>query len=211
VSFVRTHGVTKPEMEALAKRSRVVIDGTCSHVRATQNRAKSLSREGYRVVLLGDSKHPEVRAIMSYIAGDSLVISGKDEIDEGARYERLGVLSQTTQMEASLAAIVAKLILITGEIKVYNTVCRATIERQKSIRLLAPNVDGIIVIGGESSANTRKLVEISESLGVSTLWVELVGELDRGWLEGKRSIGVAAGGSTPDWLINDLTCKLQTL
>ena len=120
-------------------------------------------------------------------------------------------MSQTTQREASLASVVSRLVLLAGEIKVYNTICRATIERQESIRRLATQVDGIVVIGGRNSANTRKLVEIAVSLGVPTLWIEHAGELDRGWLPGKQSIGVAAGGSTPDWLINELTGKLKTL
>ncbi len=211
VAFVRAHGVAKAALEELEQRAKVVVDGTCPFVRTAQRRAESLAEEGYRVVILGDSNHPEVRGILGHIEGESLVISGGDDIDEDVRFERLGILSQTTQREASLAEVVSKLVLLAGEIKVYNTICRATIERQESIRNLATQVDGIVVIGGRNSANTRKLVEIAESLGVSTLWVEHSGEVDRGWLPGKRSIGVAAGGSTPDWLINDLTEKLKTL
>jgi 4-hydroxy-3-methylbut-2-enyl diphosphate reductase len=210
-SFVRAHGVARSELAELESRSSVVVDGTCPHVRTAHERAKSLSDEGYRVVILGDSKHPEVRGIIGHIAGESLVISGEEEIDMALRYSRLGILSQTTQKESSLAAIVSKLVLIAGEIKVYNTICRATIVRQESIRKLAPQVGGVIVLGGRNSANTRKLAEISEACGVPTLWVEHSGEVDWRWLEGKRSIGVAAGGSTPDWLINELTGKLQTL
>jgi 4-hydroxy-3-methylbut-2-enyl diphosphate reductase len=211
VCFVRAHGVSRAELEELRKRSRIVIDGTCPYVKVAQQRAESLSEEGYTVVVVGDSNHPEVRGIIGHIDGDSIVLSGESEIKEGARYKRLGILSQTTQKESSFVAVVSNLVLITGEIKVYNTICGATIERQKSIRRLAPQVDGIVVIGGKNSANTRKLAEIAESLGVSVMWIEHSGELDRRWLEGKRSIGVAAGGSTPDWLIKDLTCKLQTL
>ncbi|MDR3254059.1 MAG: 4-hydroxy-3-methylbut-2-enyl diphosphate reductase [Synergistaceae bacterium] len=211
ISFVRAHGVARDELVDLSERSRVVVDGTCPFVRTAHERAETLSSEGYRIVVVGDSNHPEVRGILGYIDGESLVIAGAEEIDSGARYGRLGILSQTTQKESSLAAVVAKLVLITGEVKVYNTICRATIERQESIQRLAPQVDGIVVIGGKNSANTRKLVEIAESLSVSTLWIEHSGELDRRWLEGKRSIGVAAGGSTPDWLIKDLKEKLQTL
>ncbi|MDR1020999.1 MAG: 4-hydroxy-3-methylbut-2-enyl diphosphate reductase [Synergistaceae bacterium] len=211
VSFVRAHGVARSELEELTRRSRLVIDGTCPHVSTAQARAESLSKEGYRVVVVGDSNHPEVRGILGYIEGESLVISGESEIDEETRCGRLGVLSQTTQKESSFAAAVSRLALRAGEIKVYNTICGATIERQKSIQRLAAQVDGIVVIGGRNSANTRKLVEIAESLGVPAMWIEHSGELSRRWLQGKRSIGVAAGGSTPDWLIKDLKCKLQTL
>lgn len=210
VSFVRAHGVSRSELAELHERSSVVVDGTCPFVRTAQRRAESLSNEGYRVVILGDSNHPEVRGILGHIDGESLVVSSADEIGD-AHMGRLGVLSQTTQREDALSQVVAKLVLLAGEIKVYNTICRATIERQESIRQLARQVDCIAVIGGRNSANTRKLVEIAESMGVSTMWIEHPDELERGWLQGKRSIGVAAGGSTPDWLINDLTGKLKKL
>jgi 4-hydroxy-3-methylbut-2-enyl diphosphate reductase len=198
-------------MYELTDRASLVVDGTCPFVGNAQERAESLSREGYKVVILGDSGHPEVRGILGCIDGESLVVSGVDDIDPAVCRGRLGVLSQTTQSEESLAEVVAKLVLLAGEIKVYNTICRATIERQESIRSLATKVDGIVVIGGRNSANTRKLVEIAESLGVPTMWIEHPDELDWGWASGKRSLGVAAGGSTPDWLIKDLTSKLQRL
>lgn len=210
VAFVRAHGISKREFERLNERSRLVIDGTCPFVRTAQQRAESLSKEGYKVVVLGDSKHPEVKGILGHIGGDSFVVSGPDDI-QNVKYQRLGVLSQTTQRETALSDVIAKLVLHAGEIKVYNTICRATIERQESIRQLTKKVDGIIVIGGRNSANTKKLVEISGSLGRSTMWIEHPDELDRDWLDGREIIGVAAGGSTPDWLINDLTSKLKKL
>ena len=76
---------------------------------------------------------------------------------------------------------------------------------------LAAEVDGIIVLGGKNSANTKKLAEIAVDAGVSTVWIEHAGELDRGWLENKEDIGIAAGGSTPDWLIRELTQKLNMM
>ncbi|MDR1472917.1 MAG: 4-hydroxy-3-methylbut-2-enyl diphosphate reductase [Synergistaceae bacterium] len=211
VAFVRAHGASKSELEYMRERCGVVEDGTCPFVRTAQERAESLSNEGYKVMILGDSRHPEVRGILGHIEGESLVISGESDIDPKKRHKRLGILSQTTQWEASLAAVVSKLVLLADEIKVYNTICRATIERQESIRRLGAQVDGIVVIGGKNSANTRKLVEIAESLGVLTAWVEHPDELDWRWMRGKSSIGVAAGGSTPDWLINEITEKIKRL
>jgi len=211
VVFVRAHGIPKAEMDEVKQNGRVVIDGTCPFVRNAQKRAESLSGEGYKVMILGDTNHPEVKGILGHIGGDSLVIGGEHDIDNSARYGKIGILSQTTQNEALLAEVVAKCVFLTDEVKVYNTICRATIERQESIKDLARQVDGIIVIGGRNSANTRKLVEISESLGVPTLWVEHAGEVDWRWARDRGTIGVAAGGSTPDWLINELTGKLKRL
>ncbi|MDR1483144.1 MAG: 4-hydroxy-3-methylbut-2-enyl diphosphate reductase [Synergistaceae bacterium] len=210
-AFIRAHGISRAERDDLNSRAGVVVDGTCPFVRIAHERAESLSKEGYRVVVLGDPEHPEVRGILGYINGEYMVISSEEEIGADARYERLGILSQTTQREATFAAAVSRLVLQSGEIKVYNTICRATIERQESIMRMSAAVDGVIVLGGRNSANTRKLVEIAESLGVPTLWIERSDEVDWGWLSGRESIGVAAGGSTPDWLIKDLTGKLKRL
>ena len=211
VVFIRAHGVGPVELQVLQDRSALVVDGTCPFVRTAQQRAKTLSDEGYRVLILGDKNHPEVRGILGYIEGDALVLSSPDEITPEMRFPRCGVLSQTTQKEATLSRLVERLVSKTPELKVYNTICKATIERQESISRLASQVDGILVIGGRNSANTQKLVEIEEEASVPTLWVEHAGELDRGWLQNKGSIGVAAGGSTPDWLIKEITEKLLTL
>jgi 4-hydroxy-3-methylbut-2-enyl diphosphate reductase len=176
-----------------------------------QRKAESLASEGYEVVILGDARHPEVRGILGHVGGEALVIGSASDVPRGRKFLKVGILSQTTQEESALAESAANFVFFTEEVKVYNTICRATIERQESVKRLAGQVDAIVVIGGRDSANTRGLVEISRSLGSPTLWVESAGELDRGWLRGKRIIGVAAGGSTPDWLVNELTRKLQRL
>jgi 4-hydroxy-3-methylbut-2-enyl diphosphate reductase len=211
VVFVRAHGVSGDEMYELEQRCRVVIDGTCPFVRNAQIKAENLASEGYKVVMLGDPGHPEVKGVVGRIDGEFLVIGGENDIDVRTKYGKIGILSQTTQNEWVLAAVVEKFVFLTEEIKVYNTICRATIERQKSIKNLAAQVKGIIVIGGRNSANTRKLVEISDSLGMPTMWIEHAGEIDWRWIRGRGSIGIAAGGSTPDWLINELTGKLQRM
>ena len=120
-------------------------------------------------------------------------------------------MSQTTQRVSSFVSLVASFISISPEIKVYNTICKATLERQESVSRLASKVDGMLVLGGRDSANTRKLVEITDDAGVPTKWIEHAGELDKEWLLKKESIGIAAGGSTPDWLIKELIQKLNKM
>jgi 4-hydroxy-3-methylbut-2-enyl diphosphate reductase len=211
VAFVRAHGAARSELAELESKCRVVADGTCPFVRTAQKRAESLSAEGYRVVILGDSEHPEVKGIAGHVDGESLVINGADDIDPGLRYGKTGILSQTTRKEEALAEVVSKFIFLTDDIKVYNTVCRATVERGEAVKKLAARVDALLVIGGRNSANTRELFETADVMGVPALWIEHAGELDWGWLKGRGTVGVAAGGSTPDWLINEVTCKLKRL
>jgi 4-hydroxy-3-methylbut-2-enyl diphosphate reductase len=211
VVFVRAHGITRGEFERLKARSRVVIDGTCPFVRAAQKRAESLSAEGYKVFVFGDSNHPEVKGILGYIGGESRVIGGEMDIEPGRRLGRVGILSQTTQSEQALAKVVASMVYLSDEMKVYNTICRASLERQEAVRKLAAETDGIVIIGGRNSANTRKLAEIPESMGVPAVWVEHAEELDWRWVRDRNTIGVAAGGSAPDRLIKELTEKLTRL
>jgi len=211
VSFVRAHGVTPEIFAALRERSANIIDGTCPFVKNAQERAKTLSQEGYIVIILGDVSHPEVRGIVGCVSGEVHVLSGAAEITEQFRGKRCGILSQTTQRVETFAALVAGFVSTTPEIKVYNTICRATLARQQSVRRLAGEAEGIIVLGGKNSANTRKLAEIGAASGVPTLWIEHAGELERSWVRDKRAIGIAAGGSTPDWLMKELIQKLKMM
>lgn len=211
VAFVRAHGLSRGEYAELNGKCRVVIDGTCPFVQNVQKKAAELDRAGYKVVVFGDLEHPEVKGILGHIDGEALVVKSEKCINLSGRCGKIGILSQTTQKEAALAALASKFVFLADELRVYNTICRATVERQEAVKKLAESVDAVVVIGGKNSANTRALVEISQSSGLDARWIERAGELDEGWLRGKNKIGVAAGGSTPDWLVNDLTAKLLRL
>ena len=211
VAFIRAHGVTPLQADILMKKCRKVVDGTCPFVKTAQKRAKDLSSEGYVVVISGDRHHPEVRGIMGYVEGEVAVVSSEEGIPDNLKGRRCGILSQTTQKVGSFAALVGSFIKVSPEIKVYNTICKATLARQDSVCRLASKVDGMIILGGRNSANTKKLAEISMDVGVSTLWIEHAGEIDRGWLQNRDDIGIAAGGSTPDWLIKELIQNLNMM
>lgn len=210
-AFVRAHGVSPEVLSALKERTSNITDGTCPFVKNAQEKAKALSQEGYIVIILGDVSHPEVRGITGCVSGEVHVLSGAAEISEEFHGKRCGILSQTTQQVETFSALAAGFVSVAPEVKVYNTICRATLERQQSVCRLAGEADGIIVLGGKDSANTRKLAEIGCASGVPTLWIEHAGELERSWLQGKRAIGIAAGGSTPDWLMKELIQKLKMM
>lgn len=214
VAFVRAHGITPESLAELENRSSLIVDGTCPFVKAAQERAKELSKEGYLVVISGDESHPEVRGIMGFTkctADDAIVLSSGENIPDKLVGRRIGVLSQTTQKASDFASLVGSLAAVSPEIKVYNTICKATLARQKSVCKLASEVDGIIILGGRNSANTRKLAEIAADASVSSIWIEHAGELDRRWVQKHGMIGIAAGGSTPDWLIEDLISKIKMM
>lgn len=214
VAFVRTHGLPPSAFEELRRRGAVIVDGTCPFVKNAQERAKKLSKEGYLVVISGDMNHPEVKGIVGFAENSDspvLVIPSGGEIPESARGRRCGILSQTTQRAESFADLVRDFVPVSSEIKVYNTICKLTLDRQESVRRLAAQVDGMIVLGGRNSTNTRRLAEIAADAGVPALWIEHDEELDRRWLLKHDTIGIAAGSSTPDWLINKTIEKLQMM
>lgn len=214
VVFIRAHGIAPKTFAQLEKQCLTIVDGTCPFVKTAQERAKKLSKEGYLVIISGDKAHPEVQGLVGFAEcarGSVIVIPSGEQIPDRAKGRRCGVLSQTTQKVSDFASLVEALVPVSPEIRVYNTICKATLARQESICKLASEVDGIIILGGRNSANTRKLVEIAESAGVPNIWVEHADELDRRWLQKREIVGIAAGGSTPDWLIENLIEKLQQM
>ena len=123
-------------------------------------------------------------------------------------HAKTALISQTTQREERLEKVSAILVGKSQELRVCNTICKATAQRQEAVRELVRNneLDGVVLIGGKSSANTGKLRDILESEGVNVLWVEDEKETESSseWFSGKKMIGIAAGASTPEWLIDKL-------
>lgn len=215
-AFIRAHGVAPEVIAKLRKKNVKVVDGTCPFVKVVQKRANELSEKGYHVLILGESDHPEVKGIVGHIHGSFSVISSENQVlisttnKNSAKIHKLGLVSQTTQSEEVFNAVLKRAQeLPVDEFKSYNTICNATQERQEAVRQLAHNVDGMIVIGGKNSANTRRLRDIASSIGCPVQWIECASELDKSWLAGKETIGIAAGASTPDWIIQQLNDEIS--
>ena len=209
--FVRAHGIPDCVMEELRARNARVLDGTCPFVSRAKEKAALLAREGYTVLILGNRDHPEVRALRQSTGGTVIVVEPEDLADlrcEGL--EKVGIVSQTTQRKESLEALVSRVTSAVRETRIFNTICDATSSRQESVARLAGSVDGIIIIGGKNSANTTQLFQIASASGSPVLWIEDVNGLKRGWLKGKKRIGIAAGASTPDWLIQKIATRLDS-
>ena len=209
--LIRAHGESRAVLDELRGKGVCVIDTTCPFVRRAQDLASSLSGEGYHIVLLGDRNHPEIRSIMGYVDGGLDVVADEAEAECLPKRGRVALISQTTQQEERLSSVAAVLVRRAGELRVCNTICRATMERQDAVRALVGRVDGVVLIGGRESANTGKLRNIAETNGLDVLWIESAEELDRGWFEGRQRIGIAAGASTPEWLITEISNKIARM
>ena len=208
--LIRAHGEPLEVIDALTAKGADVEDMTCPFVKKAQNLAAELSREGYHVVLLGDRNHPEIKGILGHVEdiSNAEVVLNEDEAAKIKSYGKTALISQTTQREERLSRVAGILVSKCSQLHVCNTICKATAERQDAVRELVMNgnVDGVVLIGGRSSANTGKLRDIIESENVSVLWVEDEEELERNheWFMNKNTIGIAAGASTPEWLINKI-------
>ena len=206
--LIRAHGESLSVMENLKSRNIEVIDMTCPFVRKAQDMAGNLSRENYYVILLGDKNHPEIKGILGHVINNKNVevIADESEAEKVLYHAKIALISQTTQREERLSSVAGILTRKSSELHVCNTICKATSERQQAARELVRNnhVDGVILIGGRESANTGKLRDIIESEGVNVLWIEEPEELEANsqWLNDKNMVGIAAGASTPEWLID---------
>jgi 4-hydroxy-3-methylbut-2-enyl diphosphate reductase len=143
---------------------------------------------------------------------------GEDELDQPLpdwMPSRIGVLSQTTETEGHFARFVQKLLTVhmdhISELRVINTLCNATTSQQAATEELAAEVDLMVVVGGRESANTRHLAEVARERGVETYHVESAAEIERSWLSGRERVGVAAGASTPDFVIDEVVARLREL
>lgn len=207
---VRTHGAVKPELDSARARGLEVVDGTCPYVKYPQAMAQRLSREGYHVVIVGDANHAEVKGVVSHAEGPCTVVKPGGPIPE-IPGKKVAVLAQTTCIGAEFERVVGALAVRHKEVRAVNTICTDTDERQADARALAAEVDAVVVVGGKNSANTRHLAEICRSIQPRTWHVETEVELRPEWFDGCRVVGISAGASTPDWVVEGVASWLRRL
>ena len=209
VVIVRSHGIAPKVLEELQELNHEVVDATCPFVQRAMRWAKQLRDEGYQVIIVGDRFHPEVQAILGYAGETAHVVSNPQEIRKLPIASRVGVIAQTTQSVQNFEACVDELVGKVEDLKTFDTICTATEQRQKSARELAAKVDVMVVIGGRNSANTKRLAEICQEQGTVTYHIETPDELQREWFARARRVGVTAGASTPDWLIEGVLTRMS--
>lgn len=207
---VRTHGAVKPELDAARARGLEVVDGTCPYVKYPQAMAQRLSAQGYHLVIVGDPNHAEVKGVVSYAEGACTVAKPGAAIP-AIDAKKVAVIAQTTCIGADFERVVGALALRHKEVRAVNTICADTDERQADARQLAAEVDAVVVVGGKNSANTRHLAEICRELQPRTWHVETEEELDPAWFAGCEVVGVSAGASTPDWVIDGVAARLASM
>lgn len=207
--IIRSHGVPPSVYEEAVTKVITVIDATCPFVQKAQHLAAEAAKCG-DVVVVGDKNHPEVQGILGWAGPRAIAIETLEEAKGLLFFDRLAVLAQTTLSEAKFEQIIEELRLHSKNLTVYNTICHATGIRQKAADELASLVDVMVVAGGKNSANTRKLAMIC-SEKAPTFLVETADELQQVWFKDAQVAGLAAGASTPDWIIEEVFKKMSEM
>lgn len=191
-----------------------VIDTTCPLVTRIQKTARDLMEQRYDVLIYGDAQHKEVKGIVGWTRGKAKVIKSMDDL---AGWEptrpRVALVSQSTSNVERFVQLskdlVGDMVARGIEVRVVNTICKPTKDRQRAVRELAREVDVVIAIGGWASANTRKLVVAAQEEGTPAYQVERLDELHAEWFAGKERVGITAGASTPDSVIDDAEQRIR--
>lgn len=209
--LISAHGVPPEIYEGAKKLNLDIVDTTCPWVKKAQKIAKELAEEGRLVMIVGDKGHPEVKALVGWSGGKGLVVEKEEEIDKLslAPEARVGILAQTTQAEAHFDRMVTALKKMVKDVVEYDTICGATSKRQSAAVEVAKKVDLMLVVGDQMSANTKRLTELCTQTGTETHQIQTVEELDKKWLKGKGRIGITAGASTPEWVIQEVITLLR--
>lgn len=213
--IITAHGDSPDIFEAAKEKKIDVFDVTCPKVVKVQGLAKIFFERGYKIVLFGDKGHKEIVGIQGWSGGEAIVVSNKEDVRKADLdpYPKIAVLSQTTQ-NGRLYHEIARMIKEKSkgkEIEIVDTTCNSARERQEEVRKMAKDNDVVLVIGSSMSANSKRLFEIAKEINPDSYFVENTGEIDRDWFQGMESIGVAAGASTPSWIIQEAISILEEI
>lgn len=210
--IIRSHGVSKSVYDEAKLKDIPIIDTTCPFVRKIHYLANKCFEEGKQLIVIGDKNHPEIIGINGWSSHSAIIAKNLEELrnisfDTNKDYF---IVAQTTMNEKEFDAIIDYIRSLDIKFEVENTICSATRVRQESARELAHKVDLMIVIGGRHSSNTQKLVKICQDI-VDTFSIETKEDLDRNLLDKYHTIGITAGASTPDWIIEEVINFLKEL
>ena len=215
IAIFSAHGVSKVVEADAESRHLQVIDATCPLVSKVHVEGRRYAAQGREVVLIGHAGHPEVEGTMGQVPGGVHLISTARDVGglQVKDPDKLAYVTQTTlsvdDTREIIDALKRKFPSIVGPDT--KDICYATQNRQRAVRELAEQVDMILVIGAPNSSNSNRLREIAEELGVKSHLIENAGQLDPKWLDGVKSVGVTAGASAPDVLVQEVVTKLQQL
>ena len=209
------HGVSKQVRADAERRGLKVFDATCPLVTKVHLEVARMLRAGYEVVMIGHRGHPETEGTMGQAARGMHLIETVDDVAklEIGTHDKIAYVTQTTlsidDAHAIVAALKARFPAIRGPKK--DDICYATQNRQDAVKWMAPRCEVVIVVGSPNSSNSNRLREVAENMGAQAYMVDRAADLQPEWIAGKRRVGVTAGASAPQVLVDELIARLKEL
>ncbi len=211
VLVIRAHGITPQFQQEVQSCGMEVVDATCPLVKHAQNIIAQYAEQGYHTVIVGDGGHAEVIGLLGYTQGKGVVVSGPEEAARLPHFDKVNVVSQTTQKESVFYETAEEIKKHADECQISNTICQPTKDRQKETIELAKSADLVIVVGGRHSANTARLALLCKGLAPAVLHVETEDELEAAPVTHAKKIFITAGASTPNWVIDRVAARVREL
>ena len=204
----RAHGTSVETWDKANKKNMNIIDATCPLVLEIHDEVKKLEAEGRKIIIVGDHGHDEVKGIASQVK-DPIIVSSSKEALTLRKYKRAGVVSQSTQTIENVQEIINIIMTKVFDLRFVNTICFPTKRNQTQIKELAKQCDLMVVIGSFTSANSKRLTALAKERNDKSYQVTNADEINPNWFKEVEIVGVSAGASTPDKIINDVLEKIK--
>lgn len=211
-AVIRAHGVTPEVQVELEEKASKVVDATCPFVTRVQKLAARAAAADRHVIVIGNPDHPEMIGVKGYAPHHAFVIRDETEVADLPALRNPLIVSQTTiKAQTFFDTAEAVKSKTSDSVEVINTICSATRDRQEAARALAGMVDAFYIIGGRHSSNSVKLLAVCKEQCARSFLIETEEEIERADLAGVKTVGVTAGASTPDWLIQRVVRHLESI
>jgi len=211
--LIRAHGCSSRTLQRALNLGYKVVDATCPMVKEIHQITRDLEIKGYQIIIIGDKQHDEVQGIVGQLKSKAIVIDHPENIPLGKikKINKAGIVVQSTQNLENVTAILKLLRPYIPEILFRNTICNPTRIKQNEVRSLPLSNSLMIIIGSKTSANTKRIYEISRSLNKKSYWVNNAKEIKKSWFKNAESVGISAGASTPESSIRQVTARIKHL
>lgn len=211
ILIIQAHGFPPFPRDFSNKNKIVIRDATCSLVKKVQILANSLWKQGYQVIIIGNQHHSETKGIKGYTKNKAIIVENEKKAEKLPKFKKVAVVVQTTQNLDNVNKILKILRRKYKKVKYFNTLCPEVQIRQKEAKAIAKKVDGVLIIGSKSSANTKELYQISKSLGKLTWWINSLEELKKQKINNSIILGLLSGTSADNSEIEKIKKYLRQL
>ncbi len=213
IMLIRAHGCSRNTLQKVKASGYTIIDATCPMVKEIHAIAKKLEDNGFQIIVIGDKSHDEVKGITGQLRTKALVIDKLENIpfNKIKSISRAGIVVQSTQNLDKVQKIIDILRNNIRKVEFHNTICNPTRMKQNEVKIMPLENDVMVIIGSKTSANTKRIYEISKSLNKKSYWINSSNEIKKNWIDKTESVGITAGASTPESTIQEVIRKIRNL